>query len=82
VDFDPKKFKHLPVEALNARKFVLIANARNLEKSAPGLIDERRLLIVDFGRELARRGSSFPSCAAHINNQQSEIINHQSRPPR
>jgi DNA-binding transcriptional LysR family regulator len=32
VDFDPQKFKHQPIEALKARKLVLIANARNLER--------------------------------------------------
>jgi len=33
VDFDPKKFKHMPIEKLRARKMVLIANARNLDRS-------------------------------------------------
>jgi hypothetical protein len=43
VDFDPKKFKHLPVEALKARKLVLIANARNLERIGGGREVESRL---------------------------------------
>jgi DNA-binding transcriptional LysR family regulator len=33
VDFDPKKFKHLPITDLKPRKLVLIANARNLDRS-------------------------------------------------
>jgi DNA-binding transcriptional LysR family regulator len=42
VDFDPKKFKHLPIAALKPRKLILIANARSLDRSgiAPGIAEK------------------------------------------
>ncbi len=41
VDFDPKKFKQLPITELKPRKLVLIANARSLDRSgfAPGIAE-------------------------------------------
>lgn len=42
VDFDPKKFKRLPIAALKPRKLILIANARSLDRSglAPGIAEK------------------------------------------
>lgn len=47
VDFDPKRYAHLPLSALRKRTLVLIANARSLERSgiASGIAEKLAALL-------------------------------------
>jgi hypothetical protein len=48
VDFDPKRYAHLPLSALRKRTLVLIANARSLDRSgvAPGAAEKLAELLT------------------------------------
>jgi len=50
VDFDPKKFKRVPIAALKPRKLILIANSRSLDRSglASG-ISEKLAELLQMG---------------------------------
>ncbi|MEX1114753.1 MAG: LysR family transcriptional regulator [Akkermansiaceae bacterium] len=43
VDFDPKRYAHLPISALRKRTLVLIANARSLERSGVAQVAAEKL---------------------------------------